>query len=264
MLFSETLATIRPENGGFTMEVGADWSQGRATYGGLVAALGNQVMRQLVPNDRPLRGLEVAFVGPMLPGTVRAEAQILRTGKSATLACVRLFSGDEIVTTMTGAYGLGRPAAINIEPQAPLGVASVDSLPDRPLPTGSFAPIFLKHFGMRFAEGALPYANIDVPRSKVYIRHKDPAPLTESHVVALIDCIPPPVLQMMTNFAPASSLMWSLEFFRHDYSYAPDAFWRVDTDIKGSGNGYSHESSLVLDPHGKPFAFSRQLVAVFG
>jgi acyl-coenzyme A thioesterase PaaI-like protein len=264
MLFSETLATIRPAGKGFTLEVGEDWSQGRAVFGGLVGAIGNEVMRRIVPADRPLRGLEIAFVGPMLPGPVRAETEILRTGKSATLASARLFCGNDVVATLTGAYGLGRKVAITLSPEAPSGVAAVGSLPDRAPPQGVNTPTFLKHFRTRFAHGSIPYAKLDHASSKVYVRHCDPAPLTESHVVALIDCIPPPVLQMMTVFTPASSLMWTLEFLRHDYDFPPDAFWRIDTDVKGAAEGYSQESSLVLDPNGVPCAFSRQLVAVFG
>jgi hypothetical protein len=120
------------------------------------------------------------FVIPLLAGTVRAETQILRPGKFATLPCEWLFNGDEIVTTLTGVCGLGCPTPINIEP------------------------------------------------------------------------------------TPASSLMWTLESFRDDCSLALDGFWRTETEVRDSGDGYWPESSLVLDPGGKPFAFSRQLVAGFG
>jgi hypothetical protein len=55
-----------------------------------------------------------------------------------------------------------------------------------------------------------------------------------------------------------------LEFIRHDYSFAPTEWWRIDTEVKAAADGYCQESSLVLDPQGRPAAFSRQLVAVFG
>jgi hypothetical protein len=75
MLFAQTLASIQPHDKGFCAIIGEDWSQGRATFGGMVAALGNEAMRRLVPADRKLRGLETVFVGPTLAG-YRAAAQL--------------------------------------------------------------------------------------------------------------------------------------------------------------------------------------------
>ena len=80
MLFSETLASIQPRDGGWRAVIGEDWSQGRATFGGMVAALGNEAMRRLVPMDRALRGLDTTFVGPALAGEVNMDAEILRVG----------------------------------------------------------------------------------------------------------------------------------------------------------------------------------------
>ncbi|MEA3176156.1 MAG: hypothetical protein QOF42_3567, partial [Gammaproteobacteria bacterium] len=70
MLFSETLESLRPSDSGFSANIGDDWSQGRATFGGLVAAIGNEAMRRMVPIDRPLRGLNVTFAAPVAVGAV--------------------------------------------------------------------------------------------------------------------------------------------------------------------------------------------------
>jgi hypothetical protein len=96
------------------------------------------------------------------------------------------------------------------------------------------------------------------------VRHKDPAPLTESHVVAMIDCIPSAILQLLSVVVPSSSLTWTLQFLRHDYGFAPQAWWRIDAEVNSAGNGYSCESCMLLDPNGVPAAFGRQMVAVFG
>lgn len=88
--------------------------------------------------------------------------------------------------------------------------------------------------------------------------------MTESHVVALVDCIPSVVLQMMNTPAPSSSLTWTLQFLKHDFPFAPDAWWRIDAEVNSAGEGYSCESSVLFDPTGAPVALSRQMVAVFG
>jgi acyl-CoA thioesterase len=264
MLFSTTLASMQPLGGGWSADIGEDWSQGRAAFGGLVAALGNEAMRRLVPADRELRGLNITFIGPVFAGPVRIESQILRVGRAVTIAQANLFSADVIAATLTGVYGAPRTAAISISPPAPAGIRGVDDLPDSNLAPDTGAPIFLQHFAVRWAEGTVPYTGTQLSRSKVYVRHRENAAPTESHVIALIDCIPSPVLQMMTKVAPASSVVWTLEFLRHDFSFASDAWWRIDTEVDCAADGYVSQTSLILNPAGVPAAVSHQLVAVFG
>jgi acyl-CoA thioesterase len=263
MLFSETLASMQAVDKGWSAVIGEDWSQGRGAFGGIVAALGNEAMRRLVPADRPLRGLETVFVGPAFPGPVRMQAEILRVGKAVTIACARLWSAEQIAATFTGIYGAPRSTEISISPELNAGVRGVQDLPDSTFPPGK-GPAFVQHFGMRFAEGSRPFTGLKSRRSKAYIRHKDLGALTESHVVALIDCIPSPLMQMMTKPAPSNSLTWTLQFQRHDYTFAPDSWWRMDTEVDSAGDGYACETSIVLDPAGVPAALSRQLVVVFG
>jgi acyl-CoA thioesterase len=263
MLFSQTLGSMQPMSGGWTAVIGEDWSQGRATFGGMVSALGNEAMRRLVPGDRKLRSLQTTFVGPAPAGNVRLEAKILRTGKVATIAESRLWSADQIAATFTGIYGADRVSSASFVPATAPKTASVIELPESVRPPG-LAPSFLQHFDVRWAEGSRPFTGTTSNRVKAYIRHKDSAPLTESAVVALIDCIPSVVLQMMTTMAPSSSMDWTLRFLRHDYSHAPDAWWRIDSEVKAASDGYSSESGVVYDPNGLPAALTGQLVAVFG
>jgi acyl-CoA thioesterase len=263
MLFSETLASMRPLNSGWSALIGGDWSQGRATFGGMVAALGNEAMRRLVPKDRELRGLDVTFVGPALAGEVSIDAEILRVGKAVTIARARLWSEGKIAATLTGIYGAARATTLAITPTVDAGVRPALDWPDR---SGADmgGPSFVRHFGYRWAEGARPFAGSSLRTAKIYVRHQDPAPLTESHVVALIDCIPSAVLQLMSTPAPSSSLTWTVQFLRHDYSFPPEAWWRIDAQVDSAGSGYSCESCVLLDPAGVPAAVARQMVAVFG
>jgi acyl-CoA thioesterase len=264
MLFSEILMSMQPHDAGWTAVISGDWSQGRATFGGLVAALGNEAMRRLVPADRELRELETVFAGPTMAGPVRIEANILRVGKAVTIANARLFSAEKISASLTGIYGAARPAAISIAPSSPTDVSRAEDLPEPMVPSHLSGRSFLQHFDFRWAEGSRPFSGSSSSRTKVYIRHKDRAALTESHFVALVDCIPSVVLQRMSTVAASSSLTWSLQLLRHDFSFAPAAWWRIDADVDCAADGYSCESSMILDPAGVPAAVSRQLVAVFG
>jgi acyl-CoA thioesterase len=270
MLFSEILASIAarapgPGEPGLTAQIGADWSQGRASFGGIVAALGNEAMRRLVAPERPLRGLDVTFVGPAFPGEVQLQAEILRVGKVITIAHSRILSAGQVAATLTGIYGVARPSRLNLPPEAPEGAPPPESLPaTQPLPASN-APHFAQHFDIRLIAGShWPFVGAATSHSKAYIRHRDPSALTESHLVGLLDCIWTPSLQMLSAVTPSSSLNWRLEFLRHDYSFAPQAWWRIDTRTNAAAEGYISHSSVVLDPNAVPAAFSHQLVAVFG
>jgi acyl-CoA thioesterase len=264
MLFSRTLATLSPAEGGWNAVISEDWSQGRATFGGMVAALGNEAMRRLVPADRILRELDTTFVGPALAGEVRISAEVLRVGKAVTVAAARMWSDGKIAATMTGIYGAARESALSLSPIAAAGVPRAEDLPDPESVSDRAHATFLQHFGFRWAVGSPPFSGTNSRTSKIYVRHQDNAPLTESHVVALIDCIPSVVLQLMTKPAPSSSLTWTVQFLRHDYSFAADAWWRIDTEVDSSDQGYACESCVLIDPAGKPAALARQMVAVFG
>jgi acyl-CoA thioesterase len=264
MLFSQTLASLKPADGGFSAVIGDDWSQGRATFGGMVAALGNEAMRRLVPAERDLRGLETTFIGPAAAGEVEIKTEVLRAGKGVTVAQARICSDGNIAATMTGIYGGARASSLSLAPAAAAGVSRAEDLPDREPAAKISGPNFHRHFGLRWAEGAWPFSGSNSRTAKIYVRHKDSAPLTESHVIALIDCIPSVVLQLMNQRAPSSSLTWNVQFLRHDYSFTPEAWWRIDTEVNSAGNGYSCESCMLLDPNGVPAALARQMVAVFG
>jgi acyl-CoA thioesterase len=262
MMFSDTLASMRPLDGDWSAAIGEDWSQGRATFGGMVAALGNEAMRRLVPADRQLRELDTVFVGPAPAGAVRIQAEVLRVGRAVTIASARVWSADKIAATLTGIYGADRSSAISIPATAATGVAAVQDL--LPMPPPAAAPAFVRHFDFRWAEGAPLFSGSSLRTSKTYVRHTDPGKLTESHVIALVDCIPSAILQMMRVVAPSSSLTWTTQFLKHDYDFPPDSWWRIDAEVNAAADGYSCESCVLLDPNGVPAALSRQIVAFFG
>ncbi|MBL8265876.1 acyl-CoA thioesterase [Steroidobacter sp.] len=262
MQFSEILSSIDQVGDDFQATVTDNWLQGRATFGGLVAAVGNEAMRKLVPRDRPLRSLQTTFVGPAGAGIWRLRARVLRVGRAVTLAQCEVLDGDQVVALQVGVYGMDRESAVLVKPAAvepPRKVEDINEIrysPDR-------FPAFVQHFALRYAMGAKPFTSTHSP-TKVFIRHRDPAPLTESAIVGLVDCIPTPALSMYKAPAPGSSLVWMLEFFEHDLEFAPDAWWRIDSDIDAATSGYVNQTGLLHDPNGRPVALSRQLFAIFG
>jgi acyl-CoA thioesterase len=262
MQFSEILASLRGPDDECLVTVSEDWLQGRATFGGLVAAVGNEAMRKFVPRDRPLRSLQTTFVGPASAGNWKLRARVLRAGKAVTLAQCEVIDGDQVVAIQVGVYGMDRESSVLVKPSPVDPPRSVDDTNELRY-TPESAPAFVQHFALRFVVGAKPFTSTRSP-SKVYIRHRDPSALTESHIVALVDCIPTPALSMFKAPAPGSSLVWTLEFFEHDLEFSSEAWWRIDTDIDAATGGYVNQTGVLHDPNGRPVALTRQLFAVYG
>jgi acyl-CoA thioesterase len=263
MLFSEILGSIQFDGSTGSVAVSDDWAQGRAMYGGLVTAVGNEALRKLVPADRLLRSLQTTFVGPAGATTWRIKAEVLRVGRAVTLARCDVIDGDQVAATVLGVYGGPRESAVEARPVATPSPRAVDEINEVRFQPG-LSPNFMKHFAIRWAQGAKPFSGSPRTPTKAFIRHCDTAALTESHVVGLIDCIPTPAMSMFKARAPASSLVWTIEFFEHHFDFSPDRWWRIDTDIDAATSGYVNQTGLLHDPDGKPIALSRQLFAVFG
>jgi acyl-CoA thioesterase len=264
MSVSKVLGTLTPDVSGYRVTVGDDWMNGRATFGGLVAAVGNEVMRKLAPRDRCLRSLQTTFIGPAAAGTWRIDARVLRVGKAVTLVCCEIHDGNQIAATQVAVYGSARPSAVMVKPEATPAPRRVEDIDDMRIQSDkTFA--FFQHFALRWAQGAHPFSSApNTQLSMAFVRHREAGPLTESHLVALMDCIPTPALAMYTAPAPASSLTWTLEFFEHNFDYSPESWWRLDTHVDAAGEGYVNQTGMLLNPHGKPAALTRQLVTVFG
>lgn len=264
MNFSDVLNSIASDGPDFTISVGEDWMQGRAAFGGIVAAAGNEAMRRLVPRDRPLRSLQTTFVGPATPGAWRLKTRVLRVGRAVTLAHCEILDGDQVAAVQVGVYGGARPSAVLVKaPPPPPAPRQLEDLTDMRFQPERGSPAFVQHFAIRWAQGAKPYSG-ERSATKAFIRHRDDAPLTESHVVALVDSIPSPAITMFKSPAPSSSLVWTLEFIEHEFAFGPDKWWRIDTDIDAAADGYVQQSGVLIDPNGRPCALTRQLFAVFG
>jgi acyl-CoA thioesterase len=261
MSFTTLLDSIRATDSGYRVAIDASWGQGRATFGGAVAGIANEVLRRLVPRERPLRSLHTTFVGPAASGEWHLRAEVVRVGKSVSVARCDVVESDRIAATVIGVYGGARTSAVEVPLEA---IAPLCSVAELPPPQMQHAPTFTGHFDYRWARAASLFSSADNMPTQVYVRHRHAARMDESHLIALIDCIPSPALAMFRAPAPASSLTWTVELIEPDIDVASDAWWRLDTRIDAAANGYVHETGVLHDPAGRAVALTRQLVAVFG
>ncbi|MGB0955367.1 MAG: acyl-CoA thioesterase [Panacagrimonas sp.] len=263
MTFQETLQNLIPHGDGWSMRVPEDWAVGRTTFGGMQTAIAVAAARKRVSADIPLRSVQTTFVGPVIPGQqIQVYANKLRTGKSVSHIEVRLMQDQLTLCLLTVVFGAARESALRFDRSAPQVSADPGASQAWPTdPVGHFP--FQAHFEQRWVPGCIPGSGLSEPRTSIWLRSVDHEPLSESHVIAFADVPPTPALSALNRWAQGASLIWMLELLDHDFSFDPDAFWRMDMNIFAGRDGYYAQDAVLWNPAGRAAALSRQTAMVF-
>jgi acyl-CoA thioesterase len=245
-----------------------DWLQGRTVFGGMQMALAGRAMRAAMPvesRDLPLRSAQMTFVGPVLGGApLRLRAQTLRRGKSTVHARCDIETPEGAVAcTVVGIFGVARPSRFVREMPMPDPGRRPDELAHATVPAGA-GPAFLQHFETRWALGDVPFSGCNEPRSLIYGRLRDRECGAEDALLALADVIPTPVLSMLKQPTPASSLSWMIEVLRDPVTLDLHDWVLIDTEVRAGTAGYLSQTSVLFGPDGHAYSVSHQTVGVFG
>ncbi len=251
---------------GDTVTIADGWTQGRATYGGLVAALQLAAMKRRIEGKvPPLRSLTTNFVAPVSPGEVTIESALLRQGSNVTQCEARMIQEGRVAAVSFAGFGAARRSGIRIHPHT-----RMPEMPD-PFdlkPLGHKAgrnPEFLQHMDIRIVEGDKPFSGSERSSLAGWMRLREPGPaFGEEQLVALVDAWPVPALQRLREPAAASTVSWTLEIVGDMRHIAPTAQWAYAAQADTAVDGYAHAEARVWRPHGGLTAISRQTVAVFG
>jgi acyl-CoA thioesterase len=262
MTFDELLTASASEQ---AVTIPASWAQGRATFGGLTAALVFNRMQGVVAEGRPMRSMQVSFVGPVKPDTPAVlEAEILREGKAVSQAMGRIVQDDQPQLVVLASFGGDRESAVAVDPlPAPEAPAPEDC---QPLPyIKNVTPEFTQHIEMRWAFGHMPFSGKGGREMGGWMQFREPpAELTDAHIVALVDAWPPALLPHLKGPAPASSLSWALDIMHPRPEIRPGDWLLYRAVIDQAGSGYGHTQAGIWTSRGELVATSRQTVTVFG
>lgn len=263
MHIDELLQSLAPTAPGeFRYSVGDDWLQGRTLFGGLQAMLAVKAMRLTAPEAPPLWSLQTTFVAPVPPGEGRIRVQILRQGRSALQMEARLMDGEQTAAVVVAVFGAARTSAVTVAPEAVLP-PPVEDGPELPYVPGVF-PNFTQHYAYRWLDGGLPFSGHAGRANRIQLRQRDAGLMTDLHIIALADAIPPVALSLTDQPTAASTLSWSLEFVHHPPPVASEGWWRMDARIVAARDGYSNQDACLYGPEGELVVLARQVVAVFG
>ncbi|CAG8868820.1 hypothetical protein PS627_03203 [Pseudomonas fluorescens] len=264
MNFSQLLAAVR--SGDQQVSVPASWAQGRASFGGLMAALLYESMRQKVEDGRPVRSLAITFVGPAAPeAPIRFEIEVLREGKAVTTLLGRALQNDEVVTLMQGSFGAARESVVRVDALPPPDMKPLaQAAPELPYIKG-VTPEFMRHLALRWAVGGMPFSHDSSRRMGGWVRLRDAGeePLSEAHLLTLVDAWPPTLLSHLKQPAAGSSLTWTIEFIQSVSRPSTLDWCQYCAETEYARDGYGHAAAALWSPGGELLALSRQTVTVF-
>jgi len=260
MDFTTLLATADISDKGATYPLPENWLQGRTAYGGLTAAmLAHEALRQF-PDLPLLRTAQVAFVGPA-SGKVKADADILRRGKSTTFVDARLEGEKGVTTRGSFVFGAARESSLTFADLEPPRVPSVEDMGDAPAGPGFLN--FLSQFELMPAVGGLPFSGADSHEVIWWARHREEAARnTRVGLLALGDIAPPAAAMRLNGFAPVSSVNWHTDFLTDDIS-SDGGWYLLRSRAESSGDGWSSQEMAVWTSDRRPVMAGRQSVAIF-
>ncbi|QYE32967.1 thioesterase family protein (plasmid) [Polymorphobacter sp. PAMC 29334] len=257
--FDALLAAMVHGEHGFTVEVPADWLQGRTAYGGLSAALCFEAAQRQSPDLPPLRSAQFAFVGPA-SGILTATPAILRQGKSTTFVGVDLSGEAGLAVRGLLCFGANRNSALDHwglpAPEA------VDPETCPPFFSSPERPGFAHHFDGRLAAGARPRTPGADPDMLVWMRHRDPAP-SLTGFIALADALPPAAIVLFpAGMRPISTMTWTIDLLS-DAPASLSGWWLIHNVAQNAASGCSAQDMTIWNDRREPVAAMRQTVAVF-
>jgi len=269
--FVDLLAARTREARIVTYHVTEDWQQGRTAYGGLIAALAAQAMRDVAgagwPSTMRLRALQTNFIGPVAVGPFEVAVQVLREGKSVSQVQATVTSAGQVAAVLVGVYGNPRATTVRVlAPAQPAVTFTSENAPSRPYVPGQSVS-FLQHFHFGWAAGDPPVSGGSGWFTSIHVRLLgDRADSVDRDVltVLLADLPPTPALSHFKQFAPASSVSWALELLPQDTPVGADDCWRIDTEAHSAADGYVNHSSTLWSAAGQAVAFGHQVVAIYG
>lgn len=241
-----------------------DWGQGRATFGGVVAALALTAMEKQLSRPRSVQVFNLQFIAPAEFGPVAVEVQAIREGKSVSHMQAVLTQQGSPIALAIASFADGRPSQLHVPALVAPDIDPPEKGRDRPDING-FTPAFIRHFDYRWIFGETPFMASTEKAIGGWIRFRDSDQnITAAHVLSMIDAWPPAALSMMSTPAPASTLNWTVRWTDHPLDFSTKEYCQFHTELDFAHQGIAHSRSFFWAPDGQLIAISEQTDTVFG
>jgi len=230
-------------------------------FGGLLATLCGEAMRQGLGLTAPLRSLSVQYLAAARFGEpIEFKPRLLRGGRSIAYATVESGQGGRLTHHASATFGAdGGPTT----PIAPLAAPPppLDSLDSRPQLRGPMVPRFSRHVEYRFDGGPhILGGNAGRPAvERLWMRCGDGQPLDTPRLCYLLDAIYPPAWTL----SPKPAAMATVDL-RYDIltdptpEHCPGGWAFFEFRMLDLGRGWTVDEAVAWGVDGTPLALSRQ------
>ncbi|MET3836372.1 acyl-CoA thioesterase [Brevundimonas sp. UYEF29] len=256
------------EDGGLSAPVSGHFSNGPSSmapekgfpFGGLLAALCAQSMRQGLALRAPLRTLSVQYLSAARFGEqVAFRPRLLRGGRNVLYAAVEAEQDGRMTHHATGTYGLDAVPA----PLTPLHAPPppLDRLDPRATIRGPMSPHFAQHVEYRFDGGPnILGGNEGKPViERTWMRMADGRPLDEVGLCYLLDALYPPAWTASKTPAVMTTVDLRIDILTDPTPQtAPDGWAFFEFRMLDLGLGWTVDEAIAWGADGTPLALSRQ------
>lgn len=251
-----------PEGLGFVTEIPQDWTQGRTTFGGLLAAIAIRGL-QSVSQGRPMRSFLMDCLAPTLPGELNIHVDVLRVGRSLLHARATLSQQGQTRALLLGTFGESRETKLKLDGvSAPKSDLPAEQLVRLPYIEGAM-PAYTQHFDYRWTSQHGLFSGASEGKLSGFVRALDADRVDAAVIATLIDSFPPPVLTQLRAPAPAGTVTWMVRFTHARPAIASNKFCRYESVTSSANGGHAGVDTKLWDNEGRLLADSHQLVVEF-
>jgi len=230
-------------------------------FGGLLAALCANALRQGLELTAPLRSLSIQYLAaPAYDAPIVFTPRLMRGGRSAAFAGLDVRQGERLTHHAQATYGQDdRNAPVTPGPILPPPL--LDSIsPERTL-HGPLAPRFSRYVDYRLDTGPSLLQGLpgDKAGERLWMRTNDGAPLDEARLCYLMDALYPPAWTAITK-----PLAMATVDLRYDFiadltpETAPDGWAFFEFTLVDLGGGWTVDDLIVRSGDGRILALGRQ------
>lgn len=256
------------DDGALSVAVAGDFSNGPNSlppekgfpFGGLLAALCAQGMREGLSLTAPLRTLSVQYLSAArFAEPVSFRPRLLRGGRNVLYAAIEGDQDGRMTHHATGTYGLDSAPP----PASPLHRAppALDSLNPEARIHGPMAPHFSRHVEYRFDGGPnILGGNEGKPAiERTWMRIADGRPLDEATLCFLLDAVYPPAWTITRTPAMMTTVDFRIDILTDPTPQnAPDGWAFFEFSMIDLGLGWTVDDAVAWGADGTPLAVARQ------
>jgi acyl-CoA thioesterase len=244
----------------FTITVPDGWQQGHGAFGGLVLAFLIRSIERVVP-DRPLRSLTAEIPAPVLVGEAVVSVDVMRAGRSVTVASARLMQDSELRAHAVAVLGAARPVDRSLDhvDLAPPAAPSWTKVP--PLAPNPLLPTFAQHFEFRPVLGA-PFSGGE-SHTLGWIRARDPGAVRDAAlVVAHVDAWYPAEFPRLTKPRPMVTSAFTMQIIGGAAAWVTEAPLLHTSRSLAAHEGYVTEARQLWTADGQLVALNQQTMVM--